>query len=193
MYLSAWTEAPKDFGISVPSLSLSLWSSKPCSSGWEDPSQGLFLKGTIDIGQDWSHTILVHDFVRTKLVMVIRSPSNLDGLQELHHRYYEPLCQELGSLGELLNGPPVKKLLFMTDAQAISAQHEPHWKVKFQNCILSPSFEMQKANMTDPCSALALHIGNGIVSKQATFALGGFSFTMSLVRWCKLSHIIHGS
>ena len=50
-------------------------------------------------------------------------------LQELHYRYYEPLCREVQSLDELLQGPPIKKLLFMTDAGKISSEHEPYWTV----------------------------------------------------------------
>ena len=50
-------------------------------------------------------------------------------LQELHHRYYEPLCQEVASLDLLLAGPPVKKLLLMADPETISSQHQPHWEV----------------------------------------------------------------
>ena len=50
-------------------------------------------------------------------------------MQELHYRYYEPLCREVDSLDVLLQGPPVKKLLFMTEAESIAQQHQPFWKV----------------------------------------------------------------
>lgn len=56
-------------------------------------------------------------------------------LQELHYRYYEPLCQEVASLGDLIMGPPVKKLLFMTDPSRIAAEIEPYWKVGQIICI----------------------------------------------------------
>ena len=51
-------------------------------------------------------------------------------VQELHYRYYEPLCREVDSLEVLLRGPPVKKLLFMTEAESIAQQHQPFWKVR---------------------------------------------------------------
>lgn len=53
-------------------------------------------------------------------------------MQELHYRYYEPLCQEVGTLDRLLTGKPVKKLLFMTDAQRIAQEHQPYWQVAAQ-------------------------------------------------------------
>ncbi|KAK9794386.1 hypothetical protein WJX73_003896 [Symbiochloris irregularis] len=49
-------------------------------------------------------------------------------LQELHERYYEPLTAVQPSLEAILQGPPVKKLLFMTDADVITKQVIPHWQ-----------------------------------------------------------------
>lgn len=73
--------------------------------------------------------------------------SGSSGLQELHYRYYEPLCQELSSLDKLLAGPPVKKLLFMTDAQAIATQHEPHWKVAYLTYSCTSTINPSKKGM----------------------------------------------
>lgn len=50
-------------------------------------------------------------------------------LQELHERYYEPLPDVASSLAELLDGPPVKKLLFMTDPAIVDGQLKPFWEV----------------------------------------------------------------
>ncbi len=44
---------------------------------------------------------------------------DLPGMQELHSRYYEPLSRVLPSLGALLAGPRVCKLLFMTQPQVL--------------------------------------------------------------------------
>ena len=49
-------------------------------------------------------------------------------LQELHERYYEPYAEVQPSLDAILRGPPVKKLLFMTDADVISSRVIPHWQ-----------------------------------------------------------------
>lgn len=51
-------------------------------------------------------------------------------MQELHERYYEPLAAVQPSLDAILQGPPVKKLLFMTDADVITRQVIPHWQVR---------------------------------------------------------------
>ena len=49
--------------------------------------------------------------------------------QELHNRYFEPLSEVAPSLAALEAGPPVKKLLFMTDPAVISGHVEPYWEV----------------------------------------------------------------
>ena len=46
-------------------------------------------------------------------------------LKELHTRYYEPLS-EVMPLEDLLAGPAVKKLLFMTEPQEIDDVVKPH-------------------------------------------------------------------
>ena len=51
------------------------------------------------------------------------------GVQELHTRYYEPLARIASSLEEIVQGPPMKKLLFMTDSAAIDNELKPHWEV----------------------------------------------------------------
>lgn len=48
-------------------------------------------------------------------------------LEELHHRYYEPLARVAGSLEEVLCGPPLRKLLFMTHPRVVDGQLKPHW------------------------------------------------------------------
>ncbi len=48
--------------------------------------------------------------------------------------YYEPLARVVPSLSDILEGPPVKKLLFMTDAARIDATLRPHWKVRKVLC-----------------------------------------------------------
>ena len=50
-------------------------------------------------------------------------------LQELHEVYYEPLSQVQPDLESILHGPPVKKLLFMTDPQVVDSKLKPHWNV----------------------------------------------------------------
>lgn len=49
--------------------------------------------------------------------------------QELHAVYYEPLAGVAASVEDILQGPPVKKLLFMTDAGRVDAELKPHWMV----------------------------------------------------------------
>ena len=50
-------------------------------------------------------------------------------VQELHEVFWEPKAAVLPSLQALLEGPPVKKLLFMTDAARIASATLPHWQV----------------------------------------------------------------
>ncbi|BDA50944.1 probable endoribonuclease YbeY at N-terminal half [Coccomyxa sp. Obi] len=50
-----------------------------------------------------------------------------DELQDLHHTYYEPLARVASSVEEILEGPPAKKLLFMTDSSIVDGQLRPHW------------------------------------------------------------------
>ena len=50
-------------------------------------------------------------------------------MQELHQRYYEPLARIAPSLEEILQGPPVKKLLFMTDPAIIDDHLKSLWEV----------------------------------------------------------------
>jgi len=50
--------------------------------------------------------------------------------QELHERYYEPRARVAASLAELLAGPPVKKLLFMTDPHTVDSRLRPSWEAR---------------------------------------------------------------
>ena len=60
--------------------------------------------------------------------------------QELHERYYEPLAAVQPSLQAILQGPPVKKLLFMTHPDIVTSQIIPYWQVRPHNeHPLSPS------------------------------------------------------
>ena len=56
--------------------------------------------------------------------------SMLTAVQELHQRYYEPLARIAGSLDEVVQGPPLKKLLFMTDPDVIDTQLKPLWQAR---------------------------------------------------------------
>ncbi|EIE27200.1 HAD-like protein [Coccomyxa subellipsoidea C-169] len=55
-----------------------------------------------------------------------------DELQDLHQTYYEPLARVASSLDEILAGPPVKKLLFMTDPSIVDRQLRPHWEAALE-------------------------------------------------------------
>ncbi|PSC68822.1 Haloacid dehalogenase-like hydrolase family isoform 2 [Micractinium conductrix] len=48
-------------------------------------------------------------------------------LEELHHRYYEPLAA-VTPLAEVLAGPPLRKLLFMTSPAKVEGHLKPHWE-----------------------------------------------------------------
>lgn len=53
-------------------------------------------------------------------------------LQELHSRYFEPLPEVLPSLAALSRGPPVKKLLFMTNPDFVHTHLQPHWQAALE-------------------------------------------------------------
>ncbi|GFH32067.1 uncharacterized protein HaLaN_31224, partial [Haematococcus lacustris] len=53
-------------------------------------------------------------------------------LQALHSVYYEPLASVAPSLGQLLAGRPVRKLLLMTSPQVVQEQLAPHWTQQLQ-------------------------------------------------------------
>eukprot|EP00775_Hariotina_reticulata_P003247 gene3247-3523_t len=55
-----------------------------------------------------------------------------DQLRELHHRYYEPLADELPNVEALLAGPAVRKLLFMADPEVVESLIKPHWSSNLQ-------------------------------------------------------------
>ena len=59
-------------------------------------------------------------------------------MQELHQRYYEPLARIAPSLEEIVQGPPVKKLLFMTDPAVIRDDLKPLWEAS--RLLASPAF-----------------------------------------------------
>lgn len=47
-------------------------------------------------------------------------------VRELHTRYYEPLA-DIVDLEAILQGPPVRKILFMTDARVVQQELKPHF------------------------------------------------------------------
>ncbi|KAK9806969.1 hypothetical protein WJX72_008996 [[Myrmecia] bisecta] len=70
------------------------------------------------------HDVPLSAFLGDECVTLKMAPE----LEELHTRYYEPLSRVAGSLEELLAGPPVKKLLFMTSPERVESLLKPHWK-----------------------------------------------------------------
>ena len=48
-------------------------------------------------------------------------------IQLLHDRYYEPLAAVAPSVEAVLQGPPVRKLLFMTAAEHVASVVKPQW------------------------------------------------------------------
>lgn len=50
-----------------------------------------------------------------------------DDVRELHSRYYEPLARECSSVEQLLQGPAVRKLLFMAAPSVIETDVRRHW------------------------------------------------------------------
>ena len=58
------------------------------------------------------------------------------GAQALKDVYYEPLARVMPSVAAILQGPPVMKLLFMTDARIVDAKLKPDWQVKLLTVTL---------------------------------------------------------
>lgn len=62
-------------------------------------------------------------------------------LEELHHRYYEPLAEVMPSVDaamEVLQGGnmPLRKLLFMTSVDRVDNHLKPHWDVSLYYLVL---------------------------------------------------------
>ena len=53
-------------------------------------------------------------------------------LQALRDVYYEPLARVMPSMDAILQGPPVMKLLFMTDPSIVDTKLKPDWQVILQ-------------------------------------------------------------
>lgn len=58
----------------------------------------------------------------------------------------------MDSIDAMLAGPPVKKLLLMTDADSIAQRHQPHWSVRLcctrkLICVSESYFQMQSLFM----------------------------------------------
>mmetsp|Transcript_34668 Transcript_34668/g.89999 ORF Transcript_34668/g.89999 Transcript_34668/m.89999 type:complete len:268 (-) Transcript_34668:105-908(-) len=54
-------------------------------------------------------------------------------LEELHATYYEPLAKVVGSIGEVLAGPPVKKMLFMSDPAFVTGELQPFMEAELED------------------------------------------------------------
>jgi len=54
-------------------------------------------------------------------------------LEELHTTYYEPLPKVVGSIGEVLSGPPVKKMLFMSDPEYVRGELQPFLEAELED------------------------------------------------------------
>lgn len=77
-------------------------------------------------------------------------------LQELNTRYFEPLPTVLPSLQDIKAGPPVKKLLFMTDPSVVDGKLKPHWRVRMLHYAWSRrapscSVPLSVANRSNGC------------------------------------------
>ena len=57
-------------------------------------------------------------------------------MQELNDVYYEPLAEVLPSVEAILKGPPVMKLLFMTDPRVVDGKLKPDWQVMQQGMLV---------------------------------------------------------
>lgn len=58
-------------------------------------------------------------------------------LQELHHRYFEPLARVEDSIERLVE-LEVKKLLFMTDPAVVDSRLKPHWQAALEGLEAEP-------------------------------------------------------
>ena len=61
--------------------------------------------------------------------------------QALKDVYYEPLAQVMPSVDAILAGPPVMKLLFMTDPKIVDAKLKPDWQVGAASSCLNLLFQ----------------------------------------------------
>ena len=68
-------------------------------------------------------------------------------IQALKDVYYEPLAQVLPSVDAILRGPPVMKLLFMTDPPIVNAKLKPDWQVNMHHALLSHWLQHKKQAM----------------------------------------------
>jgi hypothetical protein len=66
-------------------------------------------------------------------------------VQALRDVYYEPLAQVMPSVDAILNGPPVMKLLFMTDPKVVDAKLKPDWQVATP-CILLSTCNLNRSD-----------------------------------------------
>ncbi|GAB4817962.1 hypothetical protein N2152v2_005008 [Parachlorella kessleri] len=71
-----------------------------------------------------THGIPICGFLGEECVTIELHPE----IEELHHRYYEPLAQVVPSVDDVLQGPPLRKLLFMTQPHVVDTHLKPHWE-----------------------------------------------------------------
>eukprot|EP00241_Pyramimonas_parkeae_P002343 CAMPEP_0114241078 /NCGR_PEP_ID=MMETSP0058-20121206/9445_1 /TAXON_ID=36894 /ORGANISM="Pyramimonas parkeae, CCMP726" /LENGTH=529 /DNA_ID=CAMNT_0001353589 /DNA_START=221 /DNA_END=1810 /DNA_ORIENTATION=+ len=51
-------------------------------------------------------------------------------LDELHEKYYEPVSEVVPSIQELMDGPPVNKLLYCAEPTTVDNVLRPHWELR---------------------------------------------------------------
>ena len=68
-------------------------------------------------------------------VMASRVRATVQALKDV---YYEPLAEVLPSVDSILAGPPVMKLLFMTDPKIVDSKLKPDWQVlPCMHCVVA--------------------------------------------------------
>jgi Cof subfamily protein (haloacid dehalogenase superfamily) len=80
------------------------------------------------------HDIAAVGFTGEECVTLNMKPE----VKELHERYYEPLAEVARCLRELLEGPPLRKLLFMAPPEVVETRLKAHWNVALENTTAQP-------------------------------------------------------
>ena len=62
---------------------------------------------------------------------------------ELHERFYEPLATVAPSVEHIVQGPPMRKLLFMTNSHVVSDVLKPYWDSKLSTSYGGTAMTMQ--------------------------------------------------
>ncbi len=87
--------------------------------------------------------------------------------QALRDVYYEPLAQVMPSVDAILDGPPVMKLLFMTDPKVVDAKLKPDWQVAACSVLLV-MFNLNSSNCCCSAECADLHSCAQIASLVCT-------------------------